>query len=54
MQISAPVRACALSEDCRHLLAVLGNGYIFRFEYQKPSAAEAEAPDIEEDTDEDL
>ena len=39
-QISAPVRACGLSEDCRHLLAILGNGYIFRYEYRKPSSAE--------------
>ena len=27
---AAPVRACGLSEDCRHLLAVLGKGFIFR------------------------
>ena len=39
-QISAPVHACGLSEDCRHLLAVLGNGYIFRFEYRKPTPTE--------------
>jgi len=38
-QISAPVRACGLSEDCRHLLGVLGNGYIFRYEYRNISAA---------------
>jgi hypothetical protein len=42
-QVSAPVRACVLSEDCRHLLAVLGNGYIFRFEYHKPSPADDES-----------
>lgn len=24
------MRACGLSEDCHHLLAVLGNGFIFR------------------------
>jgi hypothetical protein len=40
LQISAPVRACGLSEDCRHLLAALGNGYIFRYEYRKPSSGE--------------
>ena len=28
---AAPVRACGLSEDCRHLLAVLGKGFIFRW-----------------------
>jgi hypothetical protein len=27
---AAPVRACGLSEDCRHLLAVLGKGFVFR------------------------
>ncbi len=36
MQISAPVLACAISDDCRHLLAAIGNGYIFRYEYRKP------------------
>ncbi len=44
-QISAPVRACGLSEDCRHLVAVLGNGYIFRYEYRKSSSAEEAAVD---------
>lgn len=44
-QISAPVRACGLSEDCRHLVAVLGNGYIFRYEYRKPSSAEEASAD---------
>lgn len=29
---AAPVRACGLAEDCRHLLAVLGKGFVFRFE----------------------
>ena len=36
IKVSAPVRACGISPDCRHLLAVLGNGFIFRFEYRKP------------------
>lgn len=36
IKVSAPVRACGLSPDCRHLLAVIGNGFIFRFEYRKP------------------
>ena len=30
------MRSCALSDDCRHLLAVVGNGFIFRFEYAWP------------------
>ncbi|DBA70306.1 TPA: hypothetical protein ACH3X2_011731 [Trebouxia sp. C0005] len=38
IKVSAPVRACGLSPDCRHLLAVIGNGFIFRFEYRKPDA----------------
>lgn len=33
IRVSAPVRACALSHDCRHLLAAVGNGFLFRFEY---------------------
>ncbi|CAL8464853.1 g4388 [Coccomyxa elongata] len=45
IKISAPVRACGLSEDCRHLVAVLGNGYIFRYEYRKPSSAEEASAD---------
>ena len=28
---AAPVRACGLSEDCRHLMAVLGKGFVFRW-----------------------
>ena len=35
------VRCCALSADCRHLLAVSGNGFIFRFEYIRPSVGAA-------------
>ena len=38
IKVSAPVRACGLSPDCRHLLAVIGNGFIFRFEYRRPDA----------------
>jgi WD40 repeat protein len=33
IKVSAPVRACALSHDCRHLVAAVGNGFLFRFEY---------------------
>ena len=33
IKVSAPVRACALSQDCRHLVAAIGNGFLFRFEY---------------------
>lgn len=51
VQISAPVQACTMSEDCRHLLAAIGNGYIFRYEYRKPtsqdSGAEGDGPVVE-------
>eukprot|EP00878_Enallax_costatus_P018005 GHUV01018931.1.p1 GENE.GHUV01018931.1~~GHUV01018931.1.p1 ORF type:complete len:475 (+),score=169.25 GHUV01018931.1:778-2202(+) len=32
IRVQGSVRACGLSEDCRHLLMVVGSGYIFRFE----------------------
>jgi hypothetical protein len=38
-KVQGSVKACALSEDCRHLLMVVGDGYIFRFEY-RPTAQE--------------
>ena len=41
-RVAAPVRACGLSEDCRHLLAVLGRGFVFRFEYLGPLAPPAD------------
>ena len=48
--MTGPVLACALSDDCRHLLAAVGNGYVFRYEYRKPkpsapAVAEADALD---------
>lgn len=42
IKISAPVRACGLSTDCRHLLAALGNGFIFRYEYLGEQQAQQE------------
>lgn len=36
IRVSAPVRACGISDDCRHVLAVLGNGYVFRYEFRAP------------------
>jgi hypothetical protein len=32
-KVGGPVRAAALSDDCRHLLAAVGAGFVFRFEY---------------------
>ncbi|KAK9805229.1 hypothetical protein WJX72_007289 [[Myrmecia] bisecta] len=43
VKVSAPVRACGLSDDCRHLGAVLGNGFVFRYEYIKPEEKPEEA-----------
>ena len=43
MQVTGPVLACALSDDCRHLLAAIGNGYVFRYEYRRPKASAATA-----------
>jgi len=53
IKISAPVRACGLSPDCRHLLAALGNGFIFRYEYlgeQQEEEEKEEAGDGGEDS----
>ena len=33
IKVSAPVRACGLSKDCRHVVAAIGKGFVFRFEY---------------------
>lgn len=44
-QVTAPVQACGLSADCRHLLAACGNGYIFRFEYARPEPAAPGEPE---------
>lgn len=30
IKVTAPVRACGLSPDCRHLVAAIGKGFIFR------------------------
>lgn len=30
--VTAPVKACALSADYRHLVAAVGKAYVFRFE----------------------
>ena len=38
IKVSAPVKACGISSDCRHLLAAVGNGFLFRFEYRKLNA----------------
>ncbi|KAK9857210.1 hypothetical protein WJX84_002581 [Apatococcus fuscideae] len=45
IKVSGPVKACGISADCRHLLAVLGNGFIFRYEYRTPEADKENASD---------
>lgn len=44
IRVQGSVRACGLSDDCRHLLMVVGSGYIFRFE-SRPVAADSEEDD---------
>ena len=44
-KVSASVRACALTNDCRHLLAAMGNGFIFRFEYLGIEEGDEDADD---------
>jgi len=44
IKISAPVRSCGLSEDCRHLVAAVG-GFVFRFEYLGAAKGETDAED---------
>eukprot|EP00884_Botryococcus_braunii_P000628 jgi/Botrbrau1/10566/Bobra.0343s0014.1 len=53
IKVTGPVRACGISEDCRHVLALIGNGFIFRWEAQdsadgNPTAMEEENPTEEE------
>lgn len=47
IKVSAPVRACGLSADCRHLVAAIGKGFLFRFEYlgEDAQAENEESPD---------
>lgn len=44
IRIQGSVRACGISEDCRHLLMVVGSGYLFRFE-SRLTAADSEEED---------
>lgn len=41
-QVAAPVEACALSNDCRHLLAAAGKGFVFRYEHNPRHSAAAQ------------
>lgn len=44
------MKACGLSEDCRHLLMVVGHGYVFRFEQRPPSVADRDSEEeVEEE-----
>mmetsp|Transcript_6626 Transcript_6626/g.8993 ORF Transcript_6626/g.8993 Transcript_6626/m.8993 type:complete len:128 (+) Transcript_6626:1-384(+) len=35
-KVSAPVRACAITDDCSHVLAVYGSGFVWRYEFIPP------------------
>mmetsp|Transcript_21529 Transcript_21529/g.47227 ORF Transcript_21529/g.47227 Transcript_21529/m.47227 type:complete len:395 (-) Transcript_21529:329-1513(-) len=35
-RVSAPVRAAAINEECTHLLAVYGQGFVWRYEFIPP------------------
>jgi hypothetical protein len=50
IRVQGPVRACGLSEDCRHLLLVAGAGFVFRYEH-KPMQEEVAAQQQEQDDD---
>ncbi len=40
-KLSGGVRSCAISEDCRHVLAAIGNGFLFRWAGGRAGAASA-------------
>lgn len=42
IRVQGSVRACGLSENCSHLLVVVGSGYIFRFESKMTAESEPE------------
>ncbi|KAK3240882.1 hypothetical protein CYMTET_49314 [Cymbomonas tetramitiformis] len=56
-KVSDTVRACEISDDCRHVLAVFGDGFIWRYEFVDPAlvegtdsqSKEATAPKTEDD-----
>ena len=46
---NTPVRSCGITDDCKHVLAVYGAGFIWRYEYIAPPP---EPVQIEETADE--
>lgn len=36
IRVQGCVKACGLSEDCRHVTMAVGHGYLFRFESKAP------------------
>lgn len=48
IRVQGTVRACGLSEDCRHLVMVVGHGYVFRFECRPPADKETEEGEDED------
>lgn len=47
IRVQGSVKACGLSEDCRHLLMVVGHGYVFRFEQRPQSVADRDSEEEE-------
>lgn len=41
-RLKGSVQCCAISNNCTHVLACLGNGFIFRFEYNPENRVEKE------------
>ena len=48
MQVRAPVVAVAMTEDCKHVLAAFGAGFVWRFELVSGGQA-AVLADVEDD-----
>jgi WD40 repeat protein len=52
IKVTGPVKACGLSSDCRHLVAVLGNGFMFRYEYLPAAVVDDDEEGEEEEGEE--
>mmetsp|Transcript_14508 Transcript_14508/g.34437 ORF Transcript_14508/g.34437 Transcript_14508/m.34437 type:complete len:419 (+) Transcript_14508:379-1635(+) len=42
MKVHAPVKAVGVSPNCRHVLLVMGNGFIFRYQYLPPAPSDSD------------
>jgi hypothetical protein len=48
IRVSAPVRSCGITSDCRHVVAAIGKGFIFRWEYLGKDGADEEQAEGDE------